>query len=208
MNETFGSCGRPKVGWQIDPFGASKEMPSLYAMMGFDGYVANRGPLPKSEYVLKGSKNLNTKLFTTVLHNHYSAPNGYNFEDGKNGLNSQNSAKKADHFVDIVKKWNHDYGPTNRVLVPMGDDFQYKNAENWFSNMDKLIAAVKSRHSDVDIFYSTPDCYIKAANELHRNFEERNVDYLTYVTGFYTDRPALKYQDRVTNNIFQVNAQT
>lgn len=36
LNQAFGECGRPKVTWQIDPFGHSKELASLYAQMGYD----------------------------------------------------------------------------------------------------------------------------------------------------------------------------
>ena len=31
LKEQFGECGRPKLGWQIDPFGHSRETPSLFA---------------------------------------------------------------------------------------------------------------------------------------------------------------------------------
>ena len=42
LNETFGHCGRPKIGWQIDPFGHSKESASLMARFGFDGLFFGR----------------------------------------------------------------------------------------------------------------------------------------------------------------------
>lgn len=37
IEDTVGSCGRPRVGWQIDPFGHSREQASLYSQFGFDG---------------------------------------------------------------------------------------------------------------------------------------------------------------------------
>lgn len=80
IRETFGESSEPKVSWQVDPFGASQEMANLYSLMGFDGHIVNRGHNLHGEFLWKASAN-NT-IFTSVLHQHYSAPPGLNFEDG------------------------------------------------------------------------------------------------------------------------------
>lgn len=38
----LGECARPKIGWQIDPFGHSKENAALFAGFGFDGLFLGR----------------------------------------------------------------------------------------------------------------------------------------------------------------------
>ncbi|CAF0829955.1 unnamed protein product, partial [Didymodactylos carnosus] len=42
LKNRFGECARPKIGWQIDPFGHSRELASLFAQMGFDGLFFGR----------------------------------------------------------------------------------------------------------------------------------------------------------------------
>jgi len=197
----------PKVSWQIDPFGASREMASLYAQLGFDGHVLNRGIHPQGDYIWRASDDLNTKIFSTVLHKHYSAPNGFKFELAENQINDSNVVAKVTEFVRVSREWNTNYGSKNHVLMTMGDDFQYVEAARWFTNMDILIKEIGKNYSDsINIFYSSPDCYVLAMNEANRTYGERcAVDYFNYWVGYYSNRPALKYNDRINNNLLQVN---
>ena len=42
LKDTFGQCGIPRVGWQIDPFGHSREQADIFASLGFDGLFFGR----------------------------------------------------------------------------------------------------------------------------------------------------------------------
>lgn len=87
LNDTFGECARPRVGWQIDPFGHSREMASLFAQMSFDGLFLGRIHFEdkhrrlvrkEMEMIWRASENLgaDAEIFTGALFNTYFGPSG------------------------------------------------------------------------------------------------------------------------------------
>ena len=236
IRNTFGECAVPKVSWQVDPFGASREMANLYSMMNFDGHIVNRGHTTihhetqgdheddsrinswssgqiHGEFFWNTSSflsNLHRNILTVGLHNHYSAPDGFDFEE-QNDITEANKHQKAKVLVELARKWNHDYGDKGHVLIPFGDDFKYKNAHHYFTNLDNLIKVVNTDYPDVRLFYSSPQCYIKAINNLISNglvkLETKSHDYFPLWTGFYSVRPVVKYLDRLSNNLLQTAKQ-
>lgn len=83
LEDEFGKCGRTKIGWQIDPFGHSKEQASLFSQFNFDGqffarldYADHevRRNSKTMELVWRGSDDLGktTEIFTHAMDHHYS----------------------------------------------------------------------------------------------------------------------------------------
>ncbi|XP_067829073.1 lysosomal alpha-mannosidase [Heptranchias perlo] len=233
LNDTFGECGRPRVAWHIDPFGHSREQASLFAQMGFDGFFfgrldyqdkRNRERLREMELVWRASANLpkpSADLFTGVL------PNGYNpprmlcwdvlcsdepIKDDKE-LDEYNVDQIVSYFIKIAHNQAKHYR-TNHIIMTMGSDFQFQNANMWYKNLDKLIAhvnAAQSAGSDVNVLYSTPSCYLYELNKANLNWPVKTDDFFPYAdgphqfwTGYFTSRPALKRYERLSNNFLQV----
>jgi len=78
LEDEFGQCGIPKIGWQIDPFGHSREMANLFAQMNFDGLFfarldfqdkQKRKSNKTMELIWKGSDDLgkSSDLFTGAI---------------------------------------------------------------------------------------------------------------------------------------------
>nr|XP_036215974.1 lysosomal alpha-mannosidase [Bactrocera oleae] len=234
LQELFGTCGRPHVGWQIDPFGHSREMASLFAQMGFDGqFFARMDWIEKSErirnmtaeMIWKASADLGerSELFTGLLYNHYSAPPSFCFDtlcsdepiiDGDSYDN--NVKERVDTFIEYIQNVTARYR-SSHVLIPMGDDFNYQNAAMNFKNMDKLIKYANTRQSvgsKVNLFYSTPACYLKAIHQepltwptKTQDFFPYSTDWHTYWTGYYSSRPTQKRFERDGNHFLQVTKQ-
>ncbi|PSN54844.1 Lysosomal alpha-mannosidase, partial [Blattella germanica] len=228
LNDTFGSCGRPHVGWQIDPFGHSREMASMFARMGYDGLIfgrldyqdkSHRLQTKTPEMVWEGSANLGTTtdLFTSILYDFYTPPSGFCFDimcsdtpiiDDKRSAD-YNVDQRVQDFLDYVHKHEAAY-TTNNILVTMGGDFNYQDALTWFKNLDKLIKYTNAADSNVNVIYSTPSCYLKAVNDAGQTYTTKQDDFFPYAsdphaywTGYFTSRPTSKYFERLGNNFLQ-----
>ncbi|EDW18842.1 lysosomal alpha-mannosidase [Drosophila mojavensis] len=229
LNDTFGSCARPRIGWQIDPFGHSREMASIFAQMGYNGeFFARMDHVEKSkrlddvamEMIWQSSESLSdSDIFTGLLYRHYSAPPGFCFDllcsdepiiDSKSYDN--NVKARVDDFISYVKKMSNSFRATH-IMVPMGDDFQYEDAEINFKNMDKLIKYVNARQvegSKVNVFYSTPSCYLYELHRMQLTWPEKKLDFFpyssdvhSYWTGYFTSRPTQKRFERDGNHLLQ-----
>ena len=162
VEETFGSEARPRIAWHIDPFGHSSEQASIFAQMSFDGFFFGRIDYAdkqlrleqqRMELVWRGSRNLgqNSDIFTGVLYNGYNPPKGFCYDqfchdnpvqDDPN-LYDNNVKDTVKRFVDTTCTQAAQY-KTNHIMLTMGSDFMYENANLWYKNLDKLIKYVNS----------------------------------------------------------------
>ena len=63
----------------------------------------------------------------------------------------------------------------------------------------------------MNVFYSTPSCYLYALNRANRTWISKTDDFFPYAshphgfwTGYFTSRAALKRYERYSNNVLQV----
>ncbi|RXN26527.1 lysosomal alpha-mannosidase [Labeo rohita] len=232
LNDTFGECGRPRVAWHIDPFGHAREHASIFAQMGYDGFFfgrldyqdkARRMKTKEMEMLWRASESLTppvADLFTGVLPNGYNPPEGFCWDQSCDDAPIRDDPDLEDYNVDeIVQLFvNTSYKQaafykTNHIIMTMGSDFQYENANLWYKNMDKLIKyvnALQAKGSKVNVLYSTPSCYLQELNLANFTWPLKTDDFFPYAdaahdfwTGYFTSRPALKLYERLSNSRLQ-----
>ena len=138
---------KPRVAWSIDPFGASAASAAVAAAAGYDALVINRvdysvkdalksraamefiwepyGTTQNGSSIAKGSYGT-ASLLVHVLHSHYSAPKGFDFENAEGTpVTSNNVAQRASMLVSDLLRRAAAYR-TSHLLVPWGDDFKVR----------------------------------------------------------------------------------
>ncbi len=216
----------PTIGWQIDPFGHSVIQGSLLSNgIDFDALYMTR--IDHQEYdIREKNKNLDfiwrpspsrgkySQVFTGVIQKNYLAPEEVHFGKSVHYVDDPklywfNMCEQLDLFYKMIKeRSNHQKG--NHIFLPMGDDFQYKNAHEWYKNMDKLIHYA-NQDGKVNVFYSTLGLYTKEKNkETNIAWNVKTDDFMPYAnnvngwwSGYFTSRPTVKRFIRLGNSLLQ-----
>ena len=111
-----------------------------------------------------------------------------------------NFLSKIAEFVNYTKLQAESYATSNLIMT-MGEDFNYGNANMWFKNMDKLRNYFNDNVDKygIHIHYSTPSCYLKSIHDTNRTWSLKTDDFMPYASdphaywsGYFTSRPALK----------------
>uniref|UniRef100_A0A4W3HPX3 Lysosomal alpha-mannosidase-like n=1 Tax=Callorhinchus milii TaxID=7868 RepID=A0A4W3HPX3_CALMI len=76
-----------------------------------------------------------------------------------------------------------------------------------------LSVSQQTSGSDINVFYSTPSCYLMELNKANLTWSVKFDDFFPYAdgphefwTGYFTSRPAFKLYERLSNNFLQVRA--
>ncbi|KAJ9562484.1 hypothetical protein OSB04_007644 [Centaurea solstitialis] len=215
INREFGQ--KPRVGWQIDPFGHSSVQAYLLgAEVGFDSLFfarmdyqdrAKRKNEKTLEVVWQGSRSLgsSSQIFTGIFPRHYDPPDGFTFEINDVSppiqddvlLFDYNVQERVNDFVAAAMA-QANVTRTNHIMWAMGTDFRYQYAVSWFRQMDKFIHYV-NLDGRVNALYSTPSIYTDAKYAANETWPLKTGDFFpyadkvnTYWTGYFTSRPAFK----------------
>lgn len=107
------------------------------------------------------------------------------------------------------------------VMMLVGSDYRWEQAEKWYDSLDDLLAAVNA-DGRVIAKYSTPIEYTDAKHAEGLKWPTKDDDYMTiaqdwteesglrghmYWAGYYTSRPLLKLYARVSSSLLQAAKQ-
>ena len=97
-------------------------------------------------------------------------------------------ARVTEFIEKYVEAWHENGYLSNNMMITMGDDFTYQEAEPYFKNLDFLINAINSLESTRDKYnavYSTPACYYNAVTQEISlgSLTEKSGDFFPYCDG-------------------------
>ena len=243
LKETFDFA--PRAGWQIDPFGHSASQASLLSYSaGFESLYFGRIDYQdlskrRGEQRVEGiwrpkpspSDSHKSEVFWSLTGGYagnYGPPGGFCFDSlcGDEPITPENADQKAKDFANIAYDQAAMTTGSN-IMMTMGSDFQYENADLWYHNLDALIKATESlaekgqlpsdphgKFKSVKLIYSTPDVYTKAKHSDKLQWEVKKDDFFPYSdceqcfwAGYFTSRPELKRWERVSSSFLQAARQ-
>lgn len=211
---------KPRIGWQIDPFGHSNTNARIFAEMGYDALFFGRMDwaddqtridnkeqewvwMPNSDKLHKGVQILTHKLYQSYG---WTPGSNYDYTNddtpfiSNNKSESFNAKDVAQAIVNNLDKAKGDLYRHDHILQTWGNDFQYMNAFYNYKQLDRVIDYVNEHYGDKYFFkYSTPSEYIDAIAKLNVTWPTKYDDLFPYSdapkkfwTGYFTSRANLK----------------
>jgi hypothetical protein len=220
----------PSTAWQLDPFGHSATTPLVAAAFGQRNLVGNRiAHGLKSTF--KADRHLEfvwgeNDVLTHVLPQHYASPRGFDFESPKveSLLGAPRSVvrQRARKLVAHLRRRASQSRDPGLLMVLVGDDFRWSNAEPVFQNWELLMDAIPEVDSSIHVSWSTPDAYFAEVRRRAATAKDRSypalpptVDFFPYEdnarshwVGFYTTRPWLKEATRAASRLLHASLLT
>lgn len=222
---------KPRVGWQIDPFGHSNFNALLDAEAGFDSLFFARNDYQDKAQRVKDrtlemlwrpspSAGKQQQIFTGIFAGGYGPFPNFCFDQHCSDppiqddprLNDMNVKDRVNLFVNISLTQAQGFS-TNNLMFLAGSDFQHVDSLMWYRNLDKIIHYV-NLDGRVNAFYSTPGMYTDAVHATNTTFTTKSDDFFPYAdcphcywTGYFTSRPALKRYVRVSSAYLNVARQ-
>ena len=135
LSETFGEAARPRIGWKVDPFGASALTPTLFDAAGFDAFVKMRVPWELKDHLAKtGDSELIWRapaeqgageVFMHVLRSYSGlCGQGFDFDNYRNltpNITAANVANRSWTLVDYCYSWNS-FTHSSKIMMPWGGE--------------------------------------------------------------------------------------
>mmetsp|Transcript_19628 Transcript_19628/g.14341 ORF Transcript_19628/g.14341 Transcript_19628/m.14341 type:complete len:212 (+) Transcript_19628:133-768(+) len=147
------------------------------------------------------------------MQDHYCWPNGFWYDERFMGddpvvtnekLTTFNADEKAREMYEYAKFQMAPHYRGNHIMIPMGCDFSYANANINFKSMDRLMGYFNEKYDDAVLIYSTPSDYLNAIRAQSLSFPVMYEDMFPYAdqpedywTGYFTSRANSKGQVRV-----------
>ncbi|EFA79433.1 hypothetical protein PPL_07851 [Heterostelium album PN500] len=216
IKEQFGERFLPMSGWQIDPFGHASKTAALEAMDNYKNIILHRittdlrdelGRKKDLEFIWRGSHGNNSEIFTHVLDDPYWFPD-FNLDEPMGTVDDNVQRLVFDLKHTIIRRRDHYKSP--HILVLIGGDFKYNNAQTAFEIIDKTIDNLNLNTVEFNVKYSTMGNYFSDVRKWFRQtgtpikHQYSNTDFMPYIennigdnwVGYYTTNPIFKRESR------------
>jgi hypothetical protein len=146
-------------------------------------------------------------IFTHWTYNGYKSPDGLDLDISSEDPIQWNDRNAIEVSADLHRWIRSMYGgyraaDTNNLMIILGDDFDFSDAEDYFKKSQQLIDYFNENTGkmfNIELKFSTPSQYIDSIVEKDLDWPTRYGDMFpykdtstSYWTGLYTSRPQVK----------------